>query len=200
MHVGTAASNHPSARADPGVTDSNPGISTEWFGILPWFVPVVALSFVIGLAVSRALGRRLKIPPWVGVGMVCAVGVILASTLTPLGPAAEGGRFEVCDFSRVGIVELGKLRRINDESLNVLLFIPIGLAVAAVPGWKPRVGLFVAAVALPVVIEAIQLLVPILRRGCESADIVDNLTGLIVGLGIGMVMIFIGGRSWTGAR
>jgi len=182
------------------MTDPNPGISAEWFGILPWFVPAVALSFVIGLALSRALGRRLNVPPWVGVGMVCAVGVVLASTLTPLGPAARGGPSDMCDFSRVGIVELGKLGRVNDESLNVLLFIPIGLAIAAVPGWKPRVGLFVAAVALPVAIETIQLLVPILRRGCQSADVVDNLTGLIVGLGIGMVMTFIGGRSWTSAR
>jgi len=31
----------------------------------------------------------------------------------------------------------------------------------------------------------IQLLIPILDRGCQSADVVDNITGLLIGLVIG---------------
>ena len=45
----------------------------------------------------------------------------------------------------------------------------------------------VAAIALPFAIEATQLLVPLLGRGCESADVVDNLIGLAIGLAIGLV-------------
>lgn len=45
-----------------------------------------------------------------------------------------------------------------------------------------------AAVALPFVIEATQLLVPSLGRACESADVVDNLTGLVLGLAAGAVV------------
>ena len=45
------------------------------------------------------------------------------------------------------------------------------------------------AIALTFGIETIQLLVPALERAYESADVVDKLTGLAIGLG---------GGSWPG--
>jgi len=43
------------------------------------------------------------------------------------------------------------------------------------------------AIALPFAIETTQLLVPWLHGACQSADIVDNVAGFVLGLGIGTV-------------
>ena len=42
-----------------------------------------------------------------------------------------------------------------------------------------------AAILLPIVIETIQAVVPALGRVCQSGDVVDNWTGLALGLAIG---------------
>jgi hypothetical protein len=47
--------------------------------------------------------------------------------------------------------------------------------------------LLLAAIALPFVIEIIQLLAPVLARGCQSSDVIDNLIGLSIGFAIGVV-------------
>ena len=46
---------------------------------------------------------------------------------------------------------------------------------------------------LPASIELIQLLVPPLGRECQSADVIDNLTGLVVGLAAGVVARLLAG-------
>ena len=75
-----------------------------------------------------------------------------------------------------------RLLGINDTSLNVLLFIPLGVALAGIPSSRSKAILICAAIAAPFVIETIQAWTPILARGCESADVVDNLFGLVLGL------------------
>jgi glycopeptide antibiotics resistance protein len=67
------------------------------------------------------------------------------------------------------------------------MFIPLGVTIALVPRSRRKVVVLIAAIALPFAIETAQLLLPVLDRACESADVVDNLTGLVVGLGGGVV-------------
>ncbi len=45
--------------------------------------------------------------------------------------------------------------------------------------------MLLVAIALPVAIETTQLVIPALERGCQSADVFDNLTGLVIGLVLG---------------
>jgi hypothetical protein len=52
-----------------------------------------------------------------------------------------------------------------------------------------------AALAMPFVVELTQSFVTSLGRGCESADIIDNLTGLCLGFGVGTVLRWAGPRS-----
>ena len=44
------------------------------------------------------------------------------------------------------------------------------------------------ALALPFAIEATQLVVIPLGRACQGADVIDNLTGLVIGLMAGAVL------------
>jgi hypothetical protein len=48
--------------------------------------------------------------------------------------------------------------------------------------------LLVAVPALPLAIEAIQSLLPMLGGGCQSRDVVDNLLGLGIGLALGVLL------------
>jgi glycopeptide antibiotics resistance protein len=123
-------------------------------------------------------------------------GVIVSATLTPLRGALnfEAVGTGTCDLSRIGLAPVAQLMRLNETSLNVALFIPLGIAIGLVQASGPRAALILASTALPFGIETIQLLAPILDRGCQSADIVDNLTGLLVGLVIGTGLRFLGSR------
>jgi glycopeptide antibiotics resistance protein len=162
--------------------------------VLPWFLPGTALFTLIGLLVARPLARWLQTHPVIAWGLVVSFGIVVSATLTPLRGvfnfAATGG---ACDFSRIGLAPLDDLGEINDTTLNILMVIPLGIALGLL-GRSGRMALLIAAaVALPFVIETTQLLIPALERGCQSADVFDNLTGLAIGLAIGALASLLAG-------
>ena len=163
--------------------------------MLPWFVPAVAISVAIGLVANGRVARALGVNRAVALSLVVSLGAILSATLTPLRGALAFGAIGsgTCDLSRMGLAPLRELFAVNDVSLNVLLFIPLGLSIAFIPRSRLKVIVLIASIALPVAIEGTQLLVPALDRACESADVIDNLTGLTIGLGFGVVAGRLGG-------
>ena len=155
--------------------------------LLPWLLPGLALSMAIGLFVSRPIGRLLTVGRPLAWAIVAGFGLIVSATLTPLrgGLDLQAVATGTCDLSRIGPAPVALLVHVNETSLNVALFIPLGIAIGLVRTSRPRTALILGSIALPFVIEAIQLLAPILDRGCQSSDVVDNLTGLAAGLVIG---------------
>lgn len=162
--------------------------------VLPWFVPGVVASMLIAAFAAGPISKRLGVRRLLVWAILVSVGVIVSATLTPLGGTLDFDlvRFHRCDLSRIGPAPIADLLRLNDTSLNVAMFIPLGLTIGLVGASRPRVALIVFAVILPVGIETIQLLAPILDRGCQSADVVDNLTGLLIGLVIGTGLRVLG--------
>ncbi len=163
-------------------------------GNVPWFWPGVFVSLIAGTLLAAPVGRTLRIRPVLAGLLMFSVGIIVAATLTPLRDALEVGAVGTgtCDFSRLGLAPLAELSDRNDTSLNVILFVPLGLGIALVPQRRLRGTLLLAAIASPFVIEAIQLIAPVLDRGCQSADVIDNLTGLSIGFVIGLVVRLFG--------
>jgi len=163
------------------------------FNVLPWLLPGIALSAVLGLLVGRGVGRVFRTTPAVGWALVLGFGLVVSATLTPLraGLDFDTTGIGTCDLSRMGLAPLRELLRISDPSLNVLLFIPLGFAIGLVPRSRRLVVLAVVAVVSPLAIEIAQLVLPILGRGCQSADVFDNLTGLGLGwlIGIGFAVL-----------
>jgi glycopeptide antibiotics resistance protein len=157
--------------------------------VLPWLLPGIAIALVVSVLASSAVGRALRIPRPVAWLMVLNLGVILAATMTPQWEAlAFGARGpSSCDFSRIGLAPLRDLLRFGDTSGNVLMFIPLGATIGLMPRSRRMVVVLLAAIALSFAIEITQLLLPVLDRACESADVVDNLTGLVLGLVGGIV-------------
>ncbi len=159
-------------------------------GPIPWLLPGVLVSLVIGLIVCRWLGRRLKVHPAVALLLIVGFGLVVSTTLTPLRDAIDDGAIGtgVCDFSRWWPVSPLTWFRLSDPTLNIILFVPLGLAVGLLPPSRTKTVLVVGVLALPFIVESVQLLAPILARGCQSADAIDNLTGAVLGLVMGTVI------------
>lgn len=153
------------------------------------FLPGVVVTLVISTLAAIPVGRRLRMGAGLGWLLLFSVGTVLAATVTPSREALLFGTQGTgsCDLSRFGIAPLHDLRHLDETSLNVLLFVPLGLAVGLVPRSRARALLIVGAVMLPVGIELLQLVVTALDRQCQSADVVDNLTGLLPGLALGLL-------------
>lgn len=141
-------------------------------------------SLVLGPAVARRLATRRSVASLLLFGF----GLVIAATLLPDRDALAGiASDRVCDLSRIGPASIGELTRVNTTSLNVLLFVPLGVAVGLLPRSRPAAVVLVAALSLTFVVEAVQLFVTVLGRGCQTADMVDNLMGLAIGIAIGVL-------------
>ncbi len=166
-----------------------------------WFVPGLMISVVVGLAASRPVARWLRARPTLVWVLLVSLGTIIAATLSPVreptGFEVPGAGVGVCDFSRIGPAPLDALRTINEISLNVLLFVPFGVAVGLLPNGPRKALVVLAAFALPFAIEAIQLVATTLHRGCQSGDVADNLTGLVAGLIIGEAVRRVAVEEWS---
>jgi len=136
---------------------------------LTWFVPGAAVSALLALFLATPLARRLRTSSPVAWLLIAGLGAILSATLTPIAPGIDGPP------SSVG-------------TCDVALFMPIGLAVGLLPWSWQKVMVLIVALALPFLVETVQLLAQSLDRSCESADVIDNLTGLFAGLIAGTVL------------
>jgi len=159
-------------------------------GQIPWVLPGVLAALGIWRLTGRRLARVLRVHPTVTFLMIVGFGVVASVTLTPLRDAIEVGYTGtgVCDLSRVWPLSPRLWWRISDETMNIAMFVPIGLSIGLVPRSFAKAVLVTGAVLLPFAIEWVQLVATVLARGCEAADVVDNLTGLLVGLTMATVV------------
>lgn len=154
-------------------------------------IPLFAIGLVATLGLSTLLApwlaRRLSARPWVAWLLIFGFGLIVAATLLPHRDALQAGTELACDTSRFGFASLDELTRVSDTSLNVLLFVPLGIAVGLLPRTRPAFVITLSAVSLTFIVEGIQLVVTALGRGCQTEDLFDNLLGLAIGLALGLI-------------
>jgi len=162
----------------------------EYAGFLPGLVVTAGVTLAAAGRVARRLGAR----PRVAVMLLLALGVIVSATLTPSRGAVHGaiagqlpGGPGMCDLHRIRPVAPAEFDA--DVGLNILLFVPLGFALPFLARTRWTLAIVAGAVVLPVGIETIQLLVPQLDRTCQSADVIDNLTGLVLGVAAGTVVV-----------
>jgi glycopeptide antibiotics resistance protein len=153
------------------------------------FVPGLVISLAISLVASGYVSRAMAISRAHGWALVMFLGVVLSATITPSREAllfgAQGSG--TCDFSRIGLASWQELSHLDDVSLNVLLFVPFGIAIGLCPRSRAKLVVLVGALVLPVAIELFQLVALPLGRQCQSSDVVDNLCGLLLGVIAGSV-------------
>jgi hypothetical protein len=155
----------------------------DFLGEYPWLLPGTVAALLVGIGLSARAATWLGTTRPVATVIVMALLVILAATLAPPGrsPAVETVAPGTCDLSRIGFPSPAQLLG-RDVAGNVLAFIPLGFAIGLVPRSRRKALVLAGAAALPVLIEAIQLVATPLGRLCQSGDVVDNLTGLVIGL------------------
>jgi glycopeptide antibiotics resistance protein len=169
---------------------------TQFFAAVPWFLPGTALWAVGAVALSSRVARALRTSPAVTFLLLMSLGFVLLSTLTPTAAALAGDTDETmrCDLARVTFPTLSELQSITDTSRNIVLFVPMGIALGCLPASRRSLAVGCGAAVLPVLIELVQLAFPAFGRGCQSADVIDNLSGLFLGLGLAVAC-----RAFTGA-
>ena len=160
----------------------------EYLEDFAWFWPGVLVSLALGIVFGRWLGRALRVPRAVATLLIFGAGLIASATLTPSREALTQGAVGsgTCEIARIGPASIGELLSFGDPTYNVVLFVPLGLAIGLIPASRRMAVLVVAAVILPFAIETIQLLATGIGRACQTSDVADNLTGLVIGLVIGV--------------
>jgi VanZ like family len=159
------------------------------------FWPGIAASLAVSLMACTHASRALRVSRIHGWALLMSVGVILSATITPSREALLFGAHGsgTCDLSTFGPGTWWELSHLDDTSLNILLFAPLGLAIGLCPRSRAKLMMLAGALLLPVSIELVQLFVLPLGRECQSVDAVDNLIGLVLGLaGGGMAGLLAG--------
>lgn len=148
------------------------------------FIPGAAVTLMASLIAGRHAGQLMRVRPALGRALVLSIGVVLSATVTPSHDALAHGipGSGICDLARVGLPSWDELLSSSEPVLNILLFLPLGAAIGLCPPSRARLMLVVLAYTLPFAIETIQLVALPLGRECQSADVVDNLTGLTLGI------------------
>ncbi|MET8446761.1 VanZ family protein [Streptomyces sp. NPDC005209] len=151
----------------------------------PLFWPGTLLSALAALLYSHRIGRRLDVTPFTAFLLVLSLGGIVTLTLLPdIGSHyMENIRYANPAWQKSWhIPQPAELATVNQQSLNVALFVPLGVAIGLIRPRTRAAQLAAAAAALPFGIEATQYAVPWLLRAADTQDIASNLLGLALGL------------------
>lgn len=159
----------------------------------PGFVPGTLLAVVISFVVNGLVSKALYVRRSLALGIIITLGLILSATLTVGGEGLIHGISDVkcCNFKRLMLAPVAELLAVNETSLNVFLFVPFGLAIGLIHRSPRKVSILVTAFFLPFGIETVQLLMPVMNRTCQSADVIDNLFGLVVGFLLGTLITLL---------
>lgn len=150
---------------------------------IPWFWPVTAALVGVAALFSRQVARSFGTTRLHAFALLVSVAGIVALTLTPAG--GFGGH--ACRIPSSWPISLDDFVHPTDRGLNVVLFIPLGIVLGLMPRSPIKVEAVIIAALSPLLIELTQSMVG-LGRTCEATDVVDNLSGLAVGLLIGAVL------------
>ena len=162
----------------------------DYLADFAWLWPGIAISVVVSIAFSPTLARVLKVRRIVALLLILSFGFNASATLTPSREALRFGAVGsgTCDLTRIGIAPVADIFGFGDPTFNILLYIPLGVAIGLLPSNRRKVAFILTGCIMPFVIELIQMQAIVLDRACQSSDVADNLTGFVVGLVVGVVV------------
>ena len=171
-----------------------------------WMLLFAAAAGLVAAVVGLAVGRRLG--PMAGFawfGLVWSVAVIGIVTLIPaqdgLGYIPAADHATSCSWDIGGPAPGGFwIFGGGQQLLNTVLFVPAGIFVVLVLGrWRAGRALvplgLLALAAYSLGIEETQLHVARIDRACDVTDILDNVSGALVGVLLGLALLPLA-RPW----
>lgn len=164
------------------------------------------LLALAALLLASPVSRLLRSSRLLAFATVAAVGLVLVATLTPGGYGGVPVPWHIGGLLPV-LPDRVELSTVNQVSLNVALFVPLGICAALLT--RPAAALAAVALAAttPFAIELTQYAIPELHRvGLQGDDIGANLLGLGAGVIVGLALRLVlrpgarrGRPSTTGA-
>jgi hypothetical protein len=160
---------------------------------MPLLLPALAASVAVAAILRRWVAARLGTGSGTAFALLLTVGGIAAVTLTPA--LGELPTDRPCELARLTPIPLDQIASVTNRGLNVLLFIPLGVIVGALPRSRAKAAVLASAIAFPFAIELAQYAANGLGRACQGIDVLDNLTGLGIGLaGAALDVLFTRGH------
>lgn len=165
-----------------------------------------AASGLACLLAAVLIRRRLgPVSAFAVAGLLWSLAVIALVTLLPAqgapGVVPAEGRLTTCSWDIGGPAPDGFwIFESGQRLLNTVLFVPSGaLLVVWAARWRAGwwlvpVGL-AALAAYSAAIETIQLVLARLDRACDVTDVIDNVSGALLGVAIGLVLALLF-RPW----
>ena len=153
---------------------------------------------LVALGLRRSLGT---VAAWAIAGFLWSLVVIAIVTLLPTDPdvgvVPAEGRATTCSTDIGGPAPDGFwIFAGGQRLLNTVLFIPSGaLLVLGASRW--RIGWVLVPLGLAglaaysALIELTQLELARIDRACDLTDVIDNVTGAVFGVGIGLVLMLL---------
>lgn len=169
-------------------------IGITWAAV-PWAIPLVAASIVVAVIVGLALRSTMGARAWLIAALIVSAALVIGLTLTP-NAGMEGSAF-IDPRSDRG--PWGYLRQpeywlhLDSRTLNVALFIPLGLTLGLLARGAMRWVILAVGLALPWLVEGLQRVLPF-DRDPQSIDLADNSTGFLVGYLAGLLVIALVAR------
>ena len=170
-------------------------------GVGVMLLGAIASAAVLGLVAMAARSRLGWVSAFAWAGLVWSLVLIALVTLVPAdgapGVVPAEGRLTSCSWDVGGPAPEGFwIFESGQRVLNTVLFVPAGaLLVVAVSRW--RSGWVLAPIGLAMLaaysagIEWTQLELARIDRACDVTDIIDNVTGAVVGFGGGLVLTLL---------
>lgn len=164
-----------------------PDLSVYFRGT-PWSPPIVGVVAIVLLAAAPAIGARLRLSaPLVWLTLMSIVGY-LSVTVTPTGSYRPWGAN--WNFSWVYQLPMPTdLFRLNYDSLNIWLALPMGFFVALCSFRKSSPVLLIIPFAMALGAELVQTAVPPLGRSAFLlSDVTNPWAGVLLGVGLAAVL------------
>jgi len=176
-------------------------VTHVWGYRMPLLVVPVVLAYAAAAAWWVWRGRAHLAATLERVLLGGAVVFATAVTMSPPGVRDRGvlSPDRSCAIHRVAL-GVAAVAADDQRILNVLLLVPVGLFAAPVASRLrlARALLVVAGgAALPLLFEAGQQVFRGLDRSCDTTDLADNLTGYLLGLLAGSLVV---GLRWAAGR
>jgi glycopeptide antibiotics resistance protein len=162
---------------------------------VPLSVVALTIALVFAIVLSPTIARWTQASRLVSALLLLGFGFVLAATITPTAAAIDGATSDgVCHIASIDIVRPDELLRASGASLNVLLFVPLGIALGMLPRTRAAGVSTLAAIALPFAVETVQFLLTPLGRSCQATDVFYNLMGLAIGVVAGSLFRLVRAR------
>lgn len=151
----------------------------------PWAIPIGLVSILLAAGLCLPVAKWLHSSRFVVWMLLASIGVVAGYLLTStVGPVVE----HFCDLSDEALPQWSSLTTISEATLDVWIFVPMGIAAVLL---RPRIVAAVAAVAvlaIPIGVEGLQYLAPRLGRTCQINDALTDMLGVVIGIVVGLVI------------